>query len=661
MSPLVLSGFSRPVSIIVAPRNVIEFGGAGWTERSVAGAPNGRWLAYVHDDGRTPRRVIVLDLARDAPVSSHHVNGGVELGWHGDTLLVTQLDWDGLYQLRGDLYAWRPGGDWRRLTRGERLAAASAGGGRIAAIRLVPGGREPVWVERDGGLSPIAVPEASSTWAKVVPSPDARSLAGVRHLDGSWDLVVWEVDRPDRARRLTNDPAVEEAPWWTRDGKLLFTSDRTGLPQVYQWDPGAGSVVRLTDDPNGAREGVLGPSGQLFYATVGARGRALAAVRPRAEPATVDSETRGPLASAAAVDAREGPFRPWATLVPRYWLPYGQIGDAGTFLGAITSAGDPLGRIAYVVGLAVDVDGGRWMGTASVRYAGLGRPVLDLGMVQEWSPLVSQSTGMVFGFRERDAALGATWSWRRWRWVVSLRTALEYEQDAIDPAVVSPRDFAGGSVFLSTSRTVTPSLAISRERGFEAVVGFRRRQRLDVDGWSNEWRGRGAVFLPSLWPQHVLAARVAVGATGGPDRQVFEVGGVSSSALPVVAGVVLGRRRSFPVRGYPASLLIGSRAVSATVEYRAPLFYVGRNVASLPVGLTRVSGTVFGDVGGAWDADEAAAPDALASTGLEAVVDGTVFYDVALRVRLGGAIALREAGTVARGRGTVYLALSSDF
>jgi len=628
---------------------------------AVAGSPDGRRVAYVHDDGASPRRVVVLDLERGQPVASHLVNGGVELGWHGDTLLVTQLDWRGLYQVRGDLYAFVPATSWRRVTRGERLTAPAAGGGRVVAIRLVPGGRLPVWVGSDGSVSPVPLPEPATIWAKVAPSPDGRRLAGVRHYEGAWDLVVWDVGDSGNVRRVTRDRAIEEAPVWTADGRLLFASDRTGLPQIYRWDPNANSVERLTDDPNGAREAAAAHSGEVIYATVGDRGRALMADRPRPVPSPPSDDEREPLDSAPEIEIGEGPFRPWPTLVPRFWLPYGQLGDAGTFLGAITSASDPVGRTTYVVGAAVDIDRGRWMGTASVRFAGLGRPVFDLGFTQEWSALLDQTTGLIYGLRERDAALGATWSWRRWRWALSLRLAAEYDQDALDPAVVPSRDFAGGSVFLAASRTVTPSLAISRERGFEAVVGYRRRERLDVGGWSNEWRGRVALFLPSLWRRHVVAGRVAVGATSGPDRQVFEVGGVSGGALPAAPGVVLGTRRSFPVRGYPGSLLVGTRAVSATVEYRVPLLYVGRNVASLPVGLTRVSGTVFGDLGGAWDADETAAPDALVSAGLEGVVDGTVFYDVGLRVRLGVAVALRQAATVARGRGTLYVAVSSDF
>lgn len=627
---------------------------------TIAASADGRLLAYVHDDGTSPSRVIVLDLDRDERVASHLVNGGVELGWHGDTLLATQLDWRGLYQLRGDLYAWVPGGAWRRLTRGERLAAPAAGGGRIAAIRLVPGGREPVWVDAAGRLAPIALPEPSPTWAKVVPSPDGRLVAGVRHLDGAWDLVVWEPESPDRMRRVTRDAAVEEAPAWSPDGALLFTSDRTGLPQMYRWSAETGRVERLTDDPNGAREGVMPRAGEVVYVTIGARGRAVAAHGVRVQPEAGRQGDRGPLDRAPDVEIREGPFHPWPTLLPRYWLPYGQIGDAGTFLGAITSARDPVGRTAYVVGAAVDLDRGRWMGTASLRFAGLGRPVFDLGVTQEWSQLYAP-TGTAFGLRERDAALGVTWSWRRWRWALSVRAAAEYEEDALDPAVVSARAFVGGSVFLAAARTLTPALAISRERGFEVVAGYRRRARLDVDGWSNEGRGRAALYLPSLWRQHVIAVRVAVGATGGPDAAVFEVGGVSGGALPVAAGLSLGSRRSFPVRGYPAALDLGTRAVSATIEYRLPLFYVGHNVASLPVGLTRVSATVFGDLGGAWDEGEPASPDALVSAGAEAVVDATVFYDIGLRWRVGAAVALREAETIPRGRGTVYFALSSDF
>ncbi len=631
------------------------------TPLGLAASADGRRLAYVHDDGTTPRRLIILDLGSGQRIASHLVNGNVELAWHGDTLLVTQLDWRGLYQLRDDLYAWTPGGAWRRFSHGARLTAPAAGGGKVVAIQREPAARAPVWVAADGRLTAVTVPDSSTAWAKVVPSHDGRLLAGIRHREGSWDLVVWEAERPASVRRVTHDAAVEEAPVWDRSGGLLYTSDRTGLPQVYRWDPTSETVARLTDHPNGAREGALDAAGRVLYETVEGRGRALVAEQPREAPLAADERARAVPETAPEVTWRESPYRPWATLLPRYWLPYGSLGDAGTFLGALTSATDVLGRTAYTLGVAVDFDRGRWMGVLGVRYARLGRPVFDIGLVQSWSTLLDTQTQVRYGLRERDASLGATWHWRRWRWALSLRAAAEYEQDALDPAVVAARSFVGGSVTLGASRTVTPSLAISRERGFELVAAYRRRERLQSAGWSNEWRARGAIFLPSLWPGHVFAVRAAAGITGGPSPPVFEAGGVSSGTLPLAPGVSLGRRRSFPVRGYPAAALVGTRAVSASVEYRAPLIYVGHNAGSLPLGLTRISGALFGDLGEAWDADEPALGAPLASTGVEVWTDGTVVYDLALRLRIGVAVALRETSSVAAGRASVYFALGTDF
>lgn len=618
-------------------------------------------LAYVHDDGITPRRLVVLDLESGRRLASRLVNGSVELAWHGDTVLVSQLDWRGLYQVRDDLYAWVPGGAWRRLTRGVRLTAPAAGGGRTVAVRRAPGSRAPVWVASDGSVTPIAVPDSSSAWAEVVPSRDGRLLAGVRHREGRWDLIVWQIEGPGAVRSVTQDAAIEAAPVWAADGTLLFTSDRTGLPQIYRWDPTSERLTQLTDHPNGAREGAIDAVGQLLYETVAGRGRALIAEQLRPARAPGVAPARPAPETAPEISVRESPYRPWQTLLPRYWLPYGSLGDAGTFLGALTSATDVLGRTSYAVGVAVDVDRGRLMGVAALQYARLGRPVFDLGFTQSWSALFDPQSQTEFGLRERDAALGVTWHWRRWRSALSLRVAAEYEQDALDPAVVAARSFVGGSVTVGVTRTVTPSLAISRERGFELLATYRRRERLQSSGWSNEWRARGAVFLPSVWPSHVVAVRAAAGLTGGSSPPRFEVGGVSSQPLPLVAGVRIGGRRSFPVRGYPAASLLGTRVVSATVEYRAPLFYVGRNVASLPIGLTRVSGALFGDLGGAWDADEPALPDAMVSTGAEAWTDGTVVYDFVLRVRVGVAVALKATATVPAGRTTAYLAFGTDF
>jgi TolB protein len=68
--------------------------------------------------------------------------------------------------------------------------------------------------------------------------------------DGSPDIYVQDLVSNELVR-ITNHPAIETEPSWTPDGRtVVFMSDRTGQPQIYQIALGASAfdVERLTYD-----------------------------------------------------------------------------------------------------------------------------------------------------------------------------------------------------------------------------------------------------------------------------------------------------------------------------------------------------------------------------------------------------------------------------
>jgi hemolysin activation/secretion protein len=103
------------------------------------------------------------------------------------------------------------------------------------------------------------------------------------------------------------------------------------------------------------------------------------------------------------------------------------------------------------------------------------------------------------------------------------------------------------------------------------------------------------------------------------------------------------------VRGFPASSLIGTRAASASAEYRIPLVRRRFSAGSLPFFLQRSSVSVWGDYGSAWcpdvGADREVCDDPLlaerlsiASLGAELnVFTGVLTWDQPYRLRLGAA------------------------
>src|SRR2546422_9719108 len=73
--------------------------------------------------------------------------------------------------------------------------------------------------------------------------------------------------------------------------------------------------------------------------------------------------------------------------------------------------------------------------------------------------------------------------------------------------------------------------------------------------WSSEARSRLGLYahVPGVggFAHHVLAVRLAAGATGGPPGGLFKAGGVASGALGLTFGPAPGGAGEFSGRGYP--------------------------------------------------------------------------------------------------------------
>jgi len=636
-----------------------------WSPPDPVTSPDGRRVAYVRDDGKGARSLVIVDADTWRALRQHHVNGLASAAWLGDTLVVSQLDFTSRWRVLSDLYRWTPDGAWRRATHGARLTEPRAGGGILSAIAIGAGDNRPTL--------PGVTAAPGTTWGATAPSPDGRWVAATRNAGGHWALVRWPARSPDSVAVLFEGAGVVTDPAWTADGTLLFVADPAGLPQVFRWsDSGA---VRLTADPAGAWHPAPLADGSLVYATLGASGWQLrraaplaVAAEPGPEPVSFDS--------APAVALRETGYSAWPSLRPHFWVPISiATSGAGTFLGAATAGGDAIDRDYYVLQALVAPGTRRAAGAFYLVDQRFGNPTLDLSGASDWSFLGVDTSGHAVSERNQDAALGLTFVRQRWRTFLSLRVAGEYEgrRFAAEPDTplvavcigCADRDLVGGSVSVALARAFAGALSISPENGFSLALLARRRERQGYTDWSNEVRARAALYLPAPGPggfaHSVLALRLAAGATAGPITKTLGVGGVSSGSVDLGFGRSVGTARAFPVRGYAAGTLRGRRAATASVEYRVPLALVGRGIGHLPFGADKFSMSVFGDAGDAWDPGGQFRLTHLASVGAELVSDVTVSYDFPLRLRLGVAQPLAPLPGGGKRMPLAYLGFSSDF
>ena len=127
------------------------------------------------------------------------------------------------------------------------------GGTGTAALQLV-------WVDREGREEPINAPPRRYLYPRI--SPDGTRLAlDVR--DQENDIWTWDIVR-NTLTRLTFDPAFDQYPAWTRDGRrvMFFSAREKTLAPFWQAADGTGAVERLGTDPRPLDQGSLSPDGK---------------------------------------------------------------------------------------------------------------------------------------------------------------------------------------------------------------------------------------------------------------------------------------------------------------------------------------------------------------------------------------------------------------
>ena len=131
-------------------------------------------------------------------------------------------------------------------------------------IGAAPMGGAPIqWMDRAGRRTPLRA--TSTNWGNPNFSPDGTRLA-VEINDGK-QLAVWVYEwEHDRASQLTLNPAQNQKPVWTPDGRrIVFWSNRDAQQNLYwQRADGTGDAQRLTHSEYPQSAASWHPSGKIL-------------------------------------------------------------------------------------------------------------------------------------------------------------------------------------------------------------------------------------------------------------------------------------------------------------------------------------------------------------------------------------------------------------
>ena len=454
----------------------------------------------------------------------------------GGDLLVAQPEYQDLYRARTDLWVLSPDGGSRQLTQGQRLdqPSVSPDGTWAAAVLYEPATTRLVRVDlQDGSIRALTDADPAAPIGFPAVSPDGRYIVASVWRVGGTDLVVFDAQTGARFGVVLSDGARNLRPRWLESAALVYSSDRTGISQLYRLEIGAtgsgsssalrpaGDPVALTGIATGARFPTSTSAGRLLYSVYHADGwdlveapleARLASARaggiPSPQLATLGAARGEGLATTPASPSTEpvSDYSMWRTFRPQYWEPLitesvntGGFEVVGPSIGAELQMADQVARHSAAAQLQVSTDG-QVSGGVAWAWAGLGNPVIGVSANQGWDgqgPFNVQRADssvarLVIRERDRRAALFAEFRRLRWWSFGSLRleggiqsesrSLLNLDRTASEEFKLKRPTARLADVTARVSRSTVRSapISISAEQGLAFTLSARRRWDLNL-------------------------------------------------------------------------------------------------------------------------------------------------------------------------------------
>jgi len=99
-------------------------------------------------------------------------------------------------------------------------------------------------------------------------SPDGTRLAFVGGpYDSPADIYVVSLEDPTAVTNITNSPATNGPPEWSRDGKIAFASNRSGATELYVVNADGTNLLRLTNSIGFSGRHAWSPDGKVIALT----------------------------------------------------------------------------------------------------------------------------------------------------------------------------------------------------------------------------------------------------------------------------------------------------------------------------------------------------------------------------------------------------------
>lgn len=622
-----------------------------------------------------------------------------------------------------DLYRYDLDTDnFTRLTKAERASdpSVSPDGKWIAYAQNRSGSSSLALVSVDAPTKPILLVEETDFSQVFTPtfSPDGKTIAfSLWQAGGFRDIALVNVETKE-VKTLMYDRAIDTDPTFSADGKILyFSSDRTGVQNVFAYDFAEEKLYQVTNVLNGAYEPKPSPDGKvLVYLGYNSYGFDLYALpidrstwreappsRVRDTPAYADE----PLVHEKEASLPVKRYTPFKTIRPYTYTPIVAQDAYGGTAGLSIAGADAAGLHAFALTSQFSTVNGSPTYSLSYRYDGLyptisaslSRFTLNRRVFMGLNSMPYVETQNAFNVSAFFPFRGLFWfsgiSFRYEAQYVqpddpNLLSTLPYDPGDVLPVYPDKGLISGVSATATFSNVRRYTFSISPEEGFSASLTGRVRDPILGSAFESRdliWGLDQYLPLRFLGKHHVLALSCNGGVSYGEGRvsRSFVAGGLPTQdvfgALTLLTPGFVGG--GF-LRGFAQAAFVGDRFTLFNVEYRFPIKTLERGFGTIPLYARRIHGRLFTDYGGAFfgevmqnareaneDPNVADAPfytgagillpagmggQMHASVGAELLMDGIVGYFLGTTVRLGVA-----QGLGAQGIRDFYLLVGAPF
>ncbi len=520
----------------------------------------------------------------------------------------------------------------RRITQGMRTkyAAISPKGDRAALSVNNAGTSKLILTDDRGNIidtlidSPHYDQVYNLTW-----SPDGNRVAAVIRKEHRVDLVLIDADTK-QIQFVTEDRFIESSPVFTSDGKyLIFSSDRTGISNIFAYDFANQTLLQLTNVLSGAYSPAISPDSKtLVFVKYSSKGYDLHLTqlsldsKDFVESANLLKEKNNsrlkPLPPTPVPDKFGGPskpYNPFPSMVPNHWMLGTSIDpNWNTTISAATSFADVTNR--HNAGAEIVYDTNQHTASGRIGYAfyGIG-PSIHVGVSRQYLP---RDTGYRLESENKEWMQVVTRGSLSLSFPVfdvdsnhSLRVGYDIihakPQSKIDPELdprgelpeIPTQYFRSGlSLGWGYSDTISSPLGIGPHKGrslsfgtdlYHPALGGTQKMLMVNYRWSE--------YVPMpFFNHHVLALSLSGGAriSSPPNESAYTVGGQTEmNFLDTIINNTANGMAS--LRGYMPNAFKGSRYHLLKINYRFPLWFTEAGYGTIPIYLRRIQASLFSD------------------------------------------------------------------